>query len=396
MSSIILKPHREQSLLRRHPWVFSGAIQNVKGGPGIGETVEVFSADGALLGRGAYSPQSQIRVRMWSFDPEEPVDEEMFRCRLLRAVAARNQSGTVGSDKQACRLVYAESDFLPGLIVDRYGQFVVCQFLSAGAEYWKETLVSLVREIVTCSGIYERSDVDVREKEGLVQRTGLLCGEEPPSLIEITEGECRFLVDIRQGHKTGLYLDQKDNRSLAARYANHAEILNCFSYTGGFTVTALKAGAQRVTNVDSSASALEMAVKNCTLNDLDALGMENIEGDAFIVLRKFRDTRRSFDFIILDPPKFATSRSNLNRACRGYKDINLLAAKLLRPGGTLVTFSCSGLISSELFGKIVADGVLDAGREAQIVRRLFQGSDHPVALSFPEGTYLKGLVCRVW
>lgn len=295
----------------------------------------------------------------------------------------------------ACRLINAEADLLSGLIVDKYGDYLVAQFLSAGVERWKSGIVKGLEAVLRPEGIYERSDAEVRLKEGLSLQTGLLAGEEPPEFIEIQEGGYRFLVDVRRGHKTGFYLDQAENRKIVAEYAQNRQILNCFSYTGGFSVAALKAGAERVVNLDTSGDALELASRNIQLNGLDLNRCENLQEDVFSCLRTFRDRGISFDMIILDPPKFAENQHQLEKAARGYKDINLLACKLLRPGGLLVTFSCSGLVSTELFQKIVADAALDAHRQARIQRRLFQSCDHAVLLSFPEGQYLKGLVCEV-
>jgi 23S rRNA (cytosine1962-C5)-methyltransferase len=392
--TLILKAGREKSLLRRHPWVFSGAIAQIEGAPAPGETVEVVAADGAWLGRGAYSPHSQIAVRVWTFDEAEAITPEFFRARLARAMAVRaallTEAGTT-----AYRLVNAESDFLPGLIVDRYGDWLVCQLLSAGAERWRDDLVAALSDLVPCAGIYERSDVDVRAKEGLPLRTGGLAGPAPPERVEIAEHGAHFWVDILQGHKTGFYLDQRDNRALVRVAASGREVLNCFAYTGAFGVSALLGGAAHVTQVESSGAALELAQHHIALNGLEAGRAAHVEGDVFQVLRQYRDSRRQFDLIVLDPPKFAESKHQVERAARGYKDINLLAFKLLRPGGLLFTFSCSGSVPPDLFQKIVADAALDAGRAAQMVRRLTQSADHPVALSFPEGEYLKGLVCRV-
>ena len=394
MKTVVLKRGREKSLMRKHPWVFSGAIARVEGKPRQGETVDILAAEGAVLARGSYSPASQITVRVWTFDPQEEVSPEFFHDRLERAMDSRGALAA-GGDPHGVRLVNAESDALPGIIVDRYADFIVVQFLSAGAEYWKGAFAGELSRLSGVSGVYERSDADVREKENLPRLAGVLAGREPSDLVEIREGPCRYLVDLKRGHKTGFYLDQRENRGMMGEFARGAEVLNCFSYTGGFGIAALQAGAARVTNVDSSASALELARKNAELNGLDASSLEYVEGDVFTVMRRWRDAGRCFDLIVLDPPKFAESQSQLMRASRGYKDINLLAFKLLSRGGTLFTFSCSGLVSAELFQKIVADAALDAGREAQIVRRLAQASDHPTLLSFPEGSYLKGLVCRV-
>jgi 23S rRNA (cytosine1962-C5)-methyltransferase len=401
VATVVLRPEREKSLLRRHPWVFSGAIGHVEGQPEAGETVAVQAADGTPLGWGAYSPQSQIAVRMWSFDPRETIDRGFLRRRLEQALALRTSLARPALD--AYRLVNAESDGLPGLIVDRYGDYLVGMFLSAGAERWKPELAALLGELAEggqwptgpARGLYERSDVDVRAKEGLPLTSGLLSGQAPPERVEIHEYGVRFAVEIARGHKTGFYLDQRDNRALLATFAAGAEVLNGFAYTGGFGVWALQGGARRVINVDTSVPALELAAHNAALNGHGTEAVENIAGDVFHVLRHFRDARRQFDLIVLDPPKFAESRGQVERATRGYKDINLLACKLLRPGGTLFTFSCSGQISPDLFQKIVAGAALDSGRDVRTIQWLRQGPDHPVALNVPEGEYLKGLVCRV-
>ncbi|MFO7460053.1 MAG: class I SAM-dependent methyltransferase [Desulfatiglandales bacterium] len=392
MAVVILKSGRERSLLRRHPWVFSGAVDKVEGDPAPGETVEVLSHQRGFLCRAAYSPSSQIALRAWTFDPDEDDVVEFFRSRLQRAINFRIPCLKVADG--ACRLVNSESDGLPGVIVDTYAGYLVCQFLSAGAELHRREIVSLLVEILSPLGIYERSDVDVRLKEGLEPRSGLLWGEPPPALLTIQESSCRFLVSIEHGQKTGFYLDQRNNREMLAGYARGAEILNAFSYTGGFGIHGLVAGAGRVTNVDSSTAVIDLADRNRELNGIEESRSENIEGDVFQVLRDFRDRRRSFDLIVLDPPKFVESQSRLSRGSRGYKDINLLAFKLLKPGGFLFTFSCSSLVSPNLFQMIVASAALDAGRNAQIIGVLSQAPDHPTALHFPEGAYLKGLICR--
>ncbi len=389
MNSVILKKGREKNLLQQHPWIFSGAIERVEGAPGVGETVTVCSFDRKPLAQAAWSPQSQIALRVWSFNPETVIDADFFRSKLKNAIAAR---GKINSN--AIRLVAAESDGLPGLIIDRYADWIVCQFLSAGSEHWKDTIVELLQELFPGQSIYERSDVSVREKEGLPSRCGVLAGTEPPDQVEIAENGMRLLVDIKGGHKTGYYLDQRDSRLAVRQWAEGRDVLNCFSYTGGFGVAALLGGAKHVLQMDSSEPALDIARKNGLLNGLDPAASEYICGDVFKELRRFRDSRRDFDLIILDPPKFIESRSQLDGGARGYKDINLLAFKLLRPGGLLFTFSCSGLMEMPLFQKIVADSALDAGRNAQILAVLNQSPDHPIALNFPEGAYLKGLLCR--
>jgi len=395
MTAIILKPGREKSLLRRHPWIFSGAIASVSGKPQAGETVEVKSANNGLLGLGAWSPDSQIRVRMWSFESQDIIDSEFFHARLERAIEARERLH-LDAITNAYRLVNAESDGLPGIVIDRYEEFLVCQFLTTGAEFWKRDIVEQLTQLLPSRGIYERSDVDVRQKEGLQPVSGVLTGEDPPDTIEIQEGDCRFYVDIKHGHKTCFYLDQRENRAAIIEFAHDAEVLNCFSYTGGFGIRALKAGAKKITNIDSSAASLDLARRNTELNQLETGSVENVTGDVFHILRDYRDENRQFDLIVLDPPKFAESKDQLKKAARGYKDINLLAFKLLKPGGVLFTFSCSGLMEESLFQKIVADAALDAVRDAQMIRRLTQAADHPTALNFPEGSYLKGMICRAW
>ena len=387
-----LKPGRDKSLRRRHPWVFSGAVANVIGSPEAGANVQIHSAEDEILAWGAYSPKSQITVRIWSFEPDLPPDAAWFKNILEGAVKRR--SSLLG-EGQACRLVNGESDGLPGVVIDRYADFLVCQFSTAGAEFWREAIINALRELMPCKGIYERSDLDVRQKEGLSTRTGVLGGEEPPELIQIHEYGLQFGVDVRIGHKTGFYLDQRDNRGRVGQYSHSAEVLNCFSYTGGFGLSALHGGAVRVVNIDSSAAALELARRNRALNGLPKNRTEHIEGNVFQVLRRLLHEGRQFDLIVLDPPKFLDTREQFKRATRGYKDINLQAFRLLRPGGQLFTFSCSGLLEPALFQKIVADAALDARRDAQILAHLEPASDHPVLLSFPEGQYLKGLHCRM-
>ncbi|MBF0100902.1 MAG: class I SAM-dependent methyltransferase [Desulfobacterales bacterium] len=396
-ASIILKNQREKSVMRRHPWIFSGAVSTVKGNPKQGETVDVFNAQGVLLGRGAYSPHSQIMVRMWSFDPDEIISTDFFHSRLKRAIQARRDRQFISIDTNtACRLVYSESDGLPGIIIDKYADFFICQFLSSGAEHWKSTIVRELNECISCKGIFERSDVKVREKEGLLPIKGLLSGTIPPDVLEIHEGNDYFWVNTKDGQKTGFYLDQRNNRQVLKQYVNGAEVLNCFGYTGGFTISALHAGAAHVTHIETSAAAIELAKQNVILNGFSTACVDYVEANVFSILRHFREIKRAFDVIVLDPPKFAESMSQVERASRGYKDINLLAFQLLKPNGILVTFSCSAMLKRELFEKIVADAAIDAGRDAQIDRWLTQSEDHPCALNFPESSYLKGLVCRVW
>ena len=391
MSALTLKPGRERSLLRRHPWIFSGAVQRVEGEPAPGETVEVFSSEKQFLARAAYSPASQIRARVWTFE-EEPVDEQLFRKRIRSSIESRRGWG-LRRETDSYRLVYAESDSLPGLIVDRYGDVLVLQSLTAGSEAWKATFADLLLEETGLSTLFERSDADVRGLEGLEPQVGFIRGSLPQLPVTIHEHNLIFNVNFAAGHKTGFYLDQRRNRLRVRELSEGKEVLDCFCYTGGFSINALSGGAASVLSVDSSADALEILKDNVSLNQLPQDRHSTLEGDVFQVLRKFRDEGRSFDMIILDPPKFAPTAAQAEKAARGYKDINLLAFKLLRPGGLLVTFSCSGGVNAGLFQKIVAGAALDAGIEAQIVEHLSQAADHPIALNFPEGSYLKGLIC---
>jgi 23S rRNA (cytosine1962-C5)-methyltransferase len=391
MTSIILKAGREKSLLRRHPWIFSGAIQQADANIAPGETVDVLSSDRHFLARAAYSPVSQIRARVWTFD-EEPVDSDFLRKRIQSAIQSREVWG-LRRDTDSYRLIYAESDQLPGLIVDRYGDVLILQSLTTGAEFWKETIANLLLEETGLTTIFERSDADVRELEGLQPQVGLLLGVLPQLPVTIHENNLIFNVNFAAGHKTGFYLDQRRNRLRVRKLARDKDVLDCFCYTGGFSVNALSGGAKSILSVDSSSDALALCRENMSLNQLPADRHTTLEGDVFHLLRKFRDEGRSFDMIILDPPKFAPTAAHAEKAARAYKDINLFAFKLLRPGGLLVTFSCSGGVDAGLFQKIVAGAALDAGIDAQIVEHLSQAVDHPVALNFPEAAYLKGLVC---
>jgi 23S rRNA (cytosine1962-C5)-methyltransferase len=394
--TVILKRGRVKPVRQWHPWIFSGAIDRVEGEPEDGDVVEVRDAGGNWLARGTLNRRSQIAVRLLTWEQDEPVDQGFWRGRLERAVTAR-QALADAPDTTAYRLVHAESDYVPGLIVDRYGDWLVLQFLTLGVERQKDELVrTLIGLLDGLQGVYERSDVDVRAKEGLDQRVGRLRGQEPPGELEILEEGRRFFVDLRQGHKTGFYLDQRENRSRLSAFCAGRDVLDVFSYTGGFGVAAAAAGASHVTFVDSSASALDLARRNVVLNGLERRGVETVEGDVFSVLRGYRAGGRTCDVAVLDPPKLAHSGRQVERAARAYKDVNMLAFELLRPGGVLFTFSCSGAVPADLFQKIVFGAALDAGREAQIIGHLAQGADHPVALTFPEGAYLKGLICRVW
>jgi 23S rRNA (cytosine1962-C5)-methyltransferase len=386
---VTLKRGREKPVLNRHPWIFSGAIDRIESGARDGDLVRVVDGRGSYLATGYLNRRSQITVRLLTWDPGQAIDGGFWRRRLDQAIDGRRHiSGT-----DACRLVYAESDRLPGLVVDRYGDWLVVQCLTLGMARRRDEIVPLLVERLAPAGIYARDDVDVRLNEGLPLETGLLWGREPPDRLQIVEHGYRFLVDLRQGHKTGFYLDQRDNRATAGAYLHDADdVLNAFAYTGAFGVYAAGAGVRSVVNVDTSAQALDLASENLALNRLAP--QEMVTGDVFQVLRCYRDEGRTFDAIILDPPKFATSQAQVMDATRGYKDVNLLALQLLRPGGILITFSCSGRVSADLFQKVVFGASVDAGRHVQILKWLAQASDHPVLLTFPESAYLKGFLCR--
>ena len=396
---VIIKTNRDKPIRQRHPWIFSGAIERIDQSVANGSIADVVTPQGEFLARGYVNRQSQIVVRLLTWDEAEAIGPEFWARRLAQSTSRRFTYSSGPQDasqnlREARRLINAESDGLPGLVVDQYGDWLVIQVLTLGIEQAKAQIVDQLNERLKPRGIYERSDVDVRQKEGLEQHTGLLGGVEPPDRIEIEQDGQRFLVDVRHGHKTGFYLDQRDNRRKIKVYCRDAEVLNLFSYTGGFAAAALSAGAKSVTNVDSSADALELAKANVRLNGFSVNDQDFVEVDVFSELRKQRAMKRTFDVIIADPPKLAQSQSQIDRAARAYKDLNLVSMQLLKPGGYLITFSCSGSISTDLFQKIVFGAAVDAGRDMQIVERLSQSSDHPILLSFPESEYLKGLVCR--
>ena len=386
-----LKSGREKSLLRRHPWIFSGAVKSIDDGAMSGDVVRVQTENGGFLAYAAFSEKSQIIARVLSFDERDTIDEAFYRQRIRKAIARR---ATLAVETDAVRLLHAESDGVPGLIADKYGDVIVLQLLTAGIDPQRTLLGKLFMEETGAKTIFERSDADVRELEGLPSRKGLIAGEPPSAETVITENGMKVAVDIEHGHKTGFYLDQRDNRALTKSLAHNADVLNCFCYTGTMSVAALLGGATSVLSIDSSAPSLQLAAHNLRINDQDASRAAWLDADVFLALRKLRDQAKSFDLIILDPPKLAPTAHHAEKAARAYKDINLLGLKLLRPGGHLMTFSCSGGISAELFQKIVAGAALDANVDAQIVQRLGPGADHPVALHFPEGDYLKGLLLR--
>jgi len=391
---IYLKVSREKSLLRKHPWIFSQAINKIKGNPMLGDTVDIYDHKEKWLARGAYSPESQIRVRVWSFNEKEEIDSEFFRNKLLSAQSRREWFIEQG-ELTGYRLIAGESDGLPGITIDRYDNLIVCQLLSAGADFQRYTLVEVLKELYPDCSIYERSDVDVRKKEGLEPVTGWLTEPLESTACVIKEHGLSINVDIAKGHKTGFYLDQRDSRVAAGRYSKNKSVLNCFSYTGTFALHCAANDAKEVINVDVSQPALDLAEENIALNNLQDKNISYVKADVFKLLRQYREEKRQFDMIILDPPKFVESKAQLTGACRGYKDINMLAMQLLKPNGILMTFSCSGLMEASLFQKVVADAALDARREVHFVERLQQAGDHPISSNYPEGYYLKGLVCQV-
>jgi len=403
MAELILHPGKDRSLIKRHPWVFDTAVARLTGHARPGDTVTLEGADGRPLAKAAYSPQSKIRARVWSFDVAETIDHAFFKRRIAAAVARRAALPELAAqgEKGGVRLLHAESDGLPGVIADRYhdatsGDTVVVQLTSAGAEKWRAAIADSLVKATGCARVYERSDSEVRGLEGLEPTTGWIYGEAPAGDIVIEEHGVQMAVDIVSGHKTGFYLDQRENRQMTRRIAEGKRVLNCFCYTGGFSLQALAGGATSVLSIDSSQPALERAAANLALNpQLDAGRAEWRCANVFDELRKLKAAGETFDLIVLDPPKFAPSAAYAERASRAYKDINLLACKLLAPEGFLMTYSCSGGIGLELFQKIVAGAVLDSHRTARIVKRLQGSADHPVDLAFPEGEYLKGLLLQM-
>ncbi|HFK7184658.1 TPA: 23S rRNA (cytosine(1962)-C(5))-methyltransferase RlmI [Serratia odorifera] len=391
---LYLAKGREKSLLRRHPWVFSGAVQRIEGKPLSGETIDIHDCQGKWLAHGAYSPESQIRARVWSFQQDEDIDIAFFVRRLQQAQRWRDwlakRDGLDGY-----RLIAGESDGMPGITIDRFQNFLVLQLLSAGAEYQRAALLSALQQCYPQCAIYDRSDVAVRKKEGLPLTQGPVLGDMPPALLPIREHGMQLLVDIQQGHKTGFYLDQRDSRLAARNFAAGRRVLNCFSYTGAFAVAALMGGCEQVISVDTSQAALDIAKQNVELNKLDVSKAEFVRDDVFQLLRNYRAQGEKFDLIVMDPPKFVENKNQLASACRGYKDINMLALQLLNPGGILLSFSCSGLMPTDLFQKILADAAVDAGCDVQFIEQYRQAADHPVIATYPEGLYLKGFACRV-
>jgi 23S rRNA (cytosine1962-C5)-methyltransferase len=395
---LYLRPERAKPVIQRHPWIFSRAIARIEGDPAPGSLVDIYTHDGRRLAAGYWNPRSQIQARILTWD-DEPIDDGWWKRRLSRAIDAR-QALRAEHQTNACRLIHAESDYLPGLIVDQYDEWLVLQALTLGIDQRKHEMARFLLELTGARGVYERSDVDVRRKEGLPPHRGPLAGDVPPEHVLIAEAGIALAVPIATGHKTGFYLDQRPNRMLTVmlirRLGAGAHLLNLFSYTGGFGLQALAAGAERVVQVDSSADALALAAQQIELNAFDAARVEHVQADVFDYIRELNARGSQFDVVVCDPPKFAQSEQQVERAARGYKDLNLHSFRLVKPGGYLLTFSCSGAISRDLFQKIVFGALADSGRDGQILMHLGAGEDHPIALTFPEGEYLKGLLIRVY
>ena len=396
LPKVVLKKKREKPLLQKHPWLFSGAIHHIEGDVAPGDLVQIVDSNGRFLATAYYNPKSQIQARVLSWDADEKINSGFWERRMKRAINGRSQLA-LEPESNAYRLINAEADGLPGLVVDKYGEFLVMQCLTLGIDQRKEQIINSLAKLLKPKGIVERSDANVRKKEGLPKISRPCWGEEPPEELIIQENGFKFGVHLLGGHKTGFYLDQRDNRALVCqpRFVADKEVLNLFSYTGGFGIYAAGNGAKSVINVDASAPALGQAERNVELNGWKRPFDEYLTADAFALLRDYRDEQRQFDLIILDPPKFAHSRRDISRACRGYKDLNWLAMRLLRPGALLATFSCSGLIRAELFQKVIFGASVDAERDVQILYQLGQAPDHPIALNFPESAYLKGMLLSV-
>lgn len=394
MIDVILKKGKEKAALQRHPWIFSGALDKVKGAPLNGEIVKVFAADQSFLAYGYYNSQSRVAVRLLEWEENTIIDKDWYQQKLRNAIAARAHVLS-NEETNTCRLVFSEADYLPGLIVDKYDGFLSLQILSAGIENVKADIIDILRAELNPAGIFDKSDANARTHENLEVSQGLLWGETPPEFIEVKENGVRYHINIADGQKSGFYCDQRDNREILAAYTKDKEVLDCFCYSGGFTLNSLKQKAKHVTSVDSSALAVETMKHNLELNGFTEDQQTSIQSDVNKQLRAFKEEGKTFDVIILDPPKYAPSRSALDRAARAYKDLNRLGMLLLNPGGILATYSCSGAVDLETFKQIIAWAALDAGKEVQIIKQFHQPEDHPVRISFPEGEYLKGLLVRV-
>jgi 23S rRNA (cytosine1962-C5)-methyltransferase len=395
MIDVVLKKGKEKAVLHKHPWVFSGAIENVKGKPANGEIIRLLDSKKDFLAYGFYNDQSRVAVRLLEWDEAIAVDDDWFRSKVKVAVAGRSHILADGST-DTCRLIFSESDYLPGLIVDKYADHLAVQILTSGMQNAMPVIIDELNQLLKPASIFDKSDATSRSHEGLETTNTLLAGNEPPELVMVKENGICYGINIAEGQKSGFYCDQRYNRQVLASYAKGKKVLDCFSYTGGFTLNALKNGAASVTSVDSSALALETLEENIRLNKFEDTEHSAIKSDVNVQLRKFRDEGATFDVIVLDPPKYAPSRSALDRASRAYKDLNRLGMQLLNSGGLLATFSCSGAMDMETFKQVLAWAALDAGKQVQFIYQFHQPEDHPVRASFPEGEYLKGLLCRVW
>ncbi|MGF7081706.1 class I SAM-dependent rRNA methyltransferase [Mucilaginibacter sp. UYCu711] len=395
MIDIVLTKGKEKAVLHRHPWVFSGAIAHVKGKPANGDIVRLVNAKGDFMAYGFYNDQSRVAVRLLEWDEEVIVDEGWFRNKVAVAVAARSELLSTG-DTNTCRLIFSESDYLPGLIVDKYANHLAVQVLTSGIEKMMPVIIDELKRLLNPKSVFDKSDAASRQHEGLETENVVLFGDNPPESVEVKENNILYNINIAEGQKSGFYCDQRDNRKIVAAYAKGKSVLDCFSYTGGFTLNALYNGATTVTSVDSSALAIATLKENIKLNTLDAKKHTAIQSDVNKQLRVFKDEGATFDIIVLDPPKYAPSRSALDRASRAYKDLNRLAMLLLNKGGLLATYSCSGAMNMETFKQVLAWAALDAGKQVQFIYQFCQPEDHPVRSSFAEGEYLKGLLCRVF
>ncbi|RYY32906.1 MAG: class I SAM-dependent rRNA methyltransferase [Sphingobacteriaceae bacterium] len=395
MVDVILKKGKEKAVLQRHPWVFSGAIERVKGKPVNGDIVRLADAKGGFMAYGFYNDQSRVAVRLLEWDEQAVIDEAWFRAKVATAVNARKDLLADGNTN-TCRLIFSEADYLPGLIVDKYGDHLAVQVLTSGIEKMMPVIIDELQNLLSPKSIFDKSDASSRGHEGLATENKLLAGAEPPEFVEVKENDILYGINIAEGQKSGFYCDQRDNRRILAQYVKGKKVLDCFSYTGGFTLNSLSHGAASVTSVDSSALAIETLNENIRLNNFDVEKHTAIKADVNSQLRRFKDDGEKFDVIVLDPPKYAPSRSALDRASRAYKDLNRIAMLLLNDGGLLATFSCSGAMDMETFKQVLAWAALDAGKQVQFIYQFCQPEDHPVRSSFPEGEYLKGLLCRVF
>ncbi|MES2829028.1 MAG: class I SAM-dependent rRNA methyltransferase [Bacteroidota bacterium] len=393
MMDIILKKGKEKAAMLHHPWIFSGAIEKIKGKPENGEVVTVKSASGEFLAYAYFNDQSRVALRLLEWDESVNISTSWYHEKIKKAIASRKH--LLNEETNTCRLIFSEADLLPGLIVDKYADFLSLQILSTGIDLVKHDIIEILRTELNPKGIFDKSDTGARKHENLEAAQGLLWGEQPPEFVAVKENGITYHINIADGQKSGFYCDQRDNRQILAAYTNGKKVLDCFSYSGGFTLNSLAKGAAEVTSVDSSALALETLQHNLKLNNFAEDKQTSIQSDVNKQLRLFKEEGRKFDVIILDPPKYAPSRSALDRAARAYKDLNRLGMLLLESGGILATYSCSGAVDMETFKQIIAWAALDAGKEVQIIKQFSQPEDHPVRTSFPEGEYLKGLLLRI-